>query len=118
MADEHLSDATIEQFVAGELSEAEEEAALFHMADCDECMARADALWQTQPTAVALDHAIQLDEDKARQMESKLVRRINRSNLGNSVVQFGIGGFSNVMLAMIRPFLSQNKSRRKGEDHD
>lgn len=118
MPDKHLDETQIARFVSGELNDAEMEAVLEHVVECDACMERADAAWQKQPVGAALRSAGHMDADKALQMEQKLLRRINRSNLGGAMVGFGVGGFSSVLLALVRPFLTRRNPPHKGTDHD
>lgn len=118
MPDIHPDKVQIALFVSGRLDEAASDAVLQHIVECDACMELAEAAWQNQPVGTALQNVGRLDAEKARQMESRLLRRIHRSDLGGAVIGFGIGGFSNVLLALVRPFLTPSNSSRKGAEHD
>lgn len=104
-ADQHPDLPTLLQFVNGTLDGATTNQVMQHMAECDACLETVDRLWAEKPSALAVSADLDLDRQTARKIERKLLKRINRSNLGGSVVNFGIGGFANVLLAVIRPFL-------------
>jgi|GEM_PF-6398134 len=118
-AGQHPDLPTLRKFVNGSLDSATTNQVMQHMAECDACLETVDRLWTEKPVAAAVSPVINLDKHTARTIERKLLKRINRSNLGGTVVNFGIGGFANVLLAVIRPFLgSVQHNHTTGENDD
>jgi anti-sigma factor RsiW len=118
-AGQHPDLPALRQFVNGTLDSATTIEVMQHMAECDACLEIVDRLWAEKPSALAVSADLDLDKQTARKIERKLLKRINRSNLGGSIVNFGIGGFANVLLAVIRPFLgSVQHNHTTGNNND
>ncbi len=121
MTHHHLDQSTLDKLTNGGLSDQEIDAILIDAADCDECMEKIDQMWQTTNIGLMMSRVSEPNAEQAQQMEDLLLRRIHRSNFGQSIVSFGLGGFSNVLMAFLRPFLSQNAppTHRRGDTpHD
>lgn len=104
MTTDHLSEATIRQFVAGKLSAEAANAAMAHLSECEACLAGVDAQWTAQPAAA---DAPDLSDQVAARMERQLIKRIRRSNLAGTILSMGTIGFSQVAMALVRPLMAR-----------
>lgn len=113
----HIDVQTLRRFVAGSLDNEATNRVMAHLAECDACLEMVDQLWTEKPTTT-VSKVADLDRRTARSIERRLLKRINRSNLGGTMVNFGIGGFANVLLAIIRPFLAKTQTNSTLGEHD
>ena len=116
----HINDKTLERYVAGQLSPSAAEVILSHLETCDHCIERVEELWAVADIGAAVPKASEkLDTEKTAEMEDLLVNRIHRSNLGGKLVEVGLSGFLDVMLALLRPLFGvPPKKRVRGEGYD
>ena len=116
----HIDEKTLERYVAGQLSAAAADVVLSHLEACDACLERVEALWATTDIGAAVAEADEEpDHSQKDRMEHLLVNRIHRSNLGGKLVEVGLGGFLDVVMALLRPlFGAPPKKRVRGEGYD
>lgn len=84
-----------------------------HLESCDECLALLDDIW-----GIRLTKAVDLEEpampdSTARAIENRLLNQIHRSDLGGQAIQLGTRGFFQVLLAIIKPFLSFTSAHKQ-----
>ena len=117
-----LTDELLQQFVAGELDEAQNEAVLTRLAEDEASLEKVDALWQAQSPGTAVFTIPPLEPERAQRLRQRLVRQIHRSNLGATVFKMGTQGFGSVAVSLLRPLLNtptrEQRHRRRGSSHD
>lgn len=117
-----LSDELLQQFVAGELDEAQTEEILSRLADDEASLEKVDALWQEQSLATAVFTIPPLETARAQRLRQRLVRQIHRSNLSANVIKMGTQGFGSVAMSLLRPLLSsphrEQRHRRRSRRND
>ena len=120
MTNTHIDEKTLERYVAGQLSPAAAEVVLSHLEACDACIDRVELLWaQADMGAATPDAAEEPSQEAAVQMERLLTNRIHRSNLGGKLVEVGLSGFLDVVVALLRPLFGvPTKKRVRGEGYD
>jgi anti-sigma factor RsiW len=74
----------LEAFLAGQLSEEENEIILSHLAECDHCLTEVDRLWEGQLRDGSRDQIPELEADIAERVERSVIRRINRTDSAGS----------------------------------
>ena len=99
----HPAPAALESLVAGRLKEAEEEAVILHLSECEPCLAIAEGLWRQQLDAEIPD----LDQEAAGRMEEGLRRRIHRSELGKQAVRLSTQGLVLAWSALLQPLFGR-----------
>ncbi|MEM7119459.1 MAG: zf-HC2 domain-containing protein [Chloroflexota bacterium] len=116
----HIDERTLERYVAGQLSAAAADVVLSHLEACDDCLERVEALWATTDIGAAVAEATEEpNRSQKDKMEHLIVNRIHRSNLGGKLVEVGLGGFLDVVMALLRPlFGAPPKKRVRGEGYD
>ncbi len=107
----HLNLENMRAFVSGKLDEAENEAIITHLGECDTCLGKMDQLWTTQPNGNIIRFPSMMDE-QVQKLEENFLRRMQRANLGNRVIHFGTTGFLQVVLALLAPWFA---TRHKNE---
>lgn len=106
-------------FLAGELSESENEKIIEQLLEDEKALRVVDRLWQNRFAGAASTPI--LSDDATKDGESKLFRRLRRSQLTNQFVNFGANGLVNVVLAFIKPIFdrpragSNNKRENNGK---
>ena len=117
-----LSDELLQQFVAGELDEAQTEAVLARLAEDEASLEKVDALWQEESLATAVFTIPPLEPERARRLRQRLVRQIHRSNLSANVIRMGTQGFGSVAMSLLRPLLDapnrEQRHRRRSRNND
>lgn len=115
----HIDEQTLKRHVAGQLSQAATDVVLTHLGQCDNCLERAEQLWQQAPLGPARPTEAEETAVSPKQREHRLINQINRSNLGGKLVEIGFSGFFDVVLALLRPFSgSPAKKKARGEGYD
>lgn len=102
----------LKKFVDGQLDATETEKVLNLLANSDEALEHVDRLWDAQYTQLS---AKNITPQTAKKIEGRLMRQINRSNLGAAVAKMGIQGFAEVLLALVRPFIPKSHSTKEKE---
>lgn len=92
-------------FVSGQLTEAETEAVINHLAECDDCLETVDLLWNSQSAEVGPRSISSLDAITVQRLEQQLLRRIHRSNLAGRAVWLGTSGLVETYLTMLPPLV-------------
>ena len=114
----HITKKTLDDFVAGSLSEADTEVVMSYLSENEEALAYVDDLWQREfvlTTAVAPS----LDVQTANRIERQLIRRIHQSNLVGMIIRLGIVGFGKVVNAILKPIAYNLLNlQREGNPHD
>lgn len=117
-----LSDALLQQFVAGELDEAQTEEFLSRLAEDEASLEKVDALWQEQSLATAVFTIPPLEPARAQRLRHRLLRQIHRSDLSANVIKMGTQGFGTVALSLLRPLLNtphrEQRHRRRSRSND
>jgi len=106
----HLNDETVTWLVDGRLNQSEQEQAMAHLAECDACVGKADALWAARPLAAAVRQTEELDPAVARRVERKVVKRIHRADLTGEILRLLVQGFAGVAVALVRPLMGHKTS--------
>ncbi len=102
----HLNDETVTRLVDGRLNKREQEQVMAHLAECDACVEKVDALWAARPLAAAVSQTEELDPAIARRVERKVVKRIHRSDLTAEILRLLVQGFAGVAVALARPLMA------------
>ncbi len=105
-----INQEQLKRFVNGQLDAAKTEEVLNLLATSDEALDIVDRLWNEQPVQL---NAKDIDPQTAKKIEKRLMRQINRSNLGGTVVKMSIQGFAEVLLALVRPFVPKTHLTNK-----
>lgn len=117
-----LSDELLQQFVSGELDDAQAEEILSRLAEDEASLEKVDALWQAQTAAAAVYTIPPLEPERAQRLRRRLVRQIHRSNLSANVIRMGTQGFGSVAVNLLRPLLDiprrDQRQRRRARSND
>ncbi|MBK8903397.1 MAG: hypothetical protein IPM53_19600 [Anaerolineaceae bacterium] len=117
-----LSDELLQQFVAGELDDAQTEAILTRLAEDEASLEKVDALWQEQSLVTAAFTIPPLEPERAQRLRHRLVRQIHRANLSVNIIKMGTCGFGRVAVSLLRPLLApqnhKHRQRRRNRNHD
>ena len=100
----YITNKTLDDFVAGKLSEADTEAVMAYLSENEEALAYVDDLWQRE-LVLATAVAPSLDVQTANRIERQLIRRIHQSNLVGMITRLGIVGFGEVVKAILIPII-------------
>ncbi|MCB0154733.1 MAG: zf-HC2 domain-containing protein [Anaerolineae bacterium] len=92
-------------FVSGQLTEAETEAVINHLVECDDCLEAVDLLWNSQSAEAGPGSISSLDAATVQRLEQQLLRRIHRSNLAGRAVWLGTSGLMETYLTMLPPLV-------------
>lgn len=117
-----LSKELLRRFVAGELTEAENETVMAQLAEDEDSLELVDALWEEQPSQTAVVELPDLEPERAQRVRRRLIHQIHRSDLAKNIVKMGTTGFGGVAMSLLRPLLDtpkrerRNRRRPKGND--
>lgn len=102
----------LEEFVAGELNEKENNMVTQHVAECEACLTYLDELWANLDLNWAETDIPELEPQTVYQLEQRLFRQIHRSSLGANTIWLGTKGIFEVFCAILKPFfqLKEKKS--------
>ena len=90
----------LDDFVAGNLDEAETNHIIEHIGQCDHCLQRVDTLWAATSPSTS-DTVPDLDTTTARRLESRLFRQLHVSELAGRSVWLGTSGLLDTYLTML-----------------
>jgi hypothetical protein len=97
------------EFIAGKLSPSERDTVLAHITNCDVCWAQVEHAWQATDLAGKLS-GVPTQSPNFQRLQLRLAHKINRNDLGVSVVRFFSSGFAQVFLTFLKPFFAHSKS--------
>lgn len=100
-------------FVSGRLNESDTQTVLDHLAECDHCLTAVDTLWPNLDEQLGPALGPPLPDERAAMLESRLVERMQRTNLGARILWFSTQGFVRVALAFLEPFLGKSQASRR-----
>lgn len=108
----------IEEYVTGQLDEAESEAMLTHLATCDTCIDVVDRLWADAGIASRRGEIQDPDYRTVRSIHSGLLHRIHIQDLGYQLIKLSIVRPVQVLAACLRIFTAGRKTGMKEESSD
>ncbi len=97
---------SFDAFIEGRLSEAEESRLIEHLSKCEECSQKVERMWSEEFDQLGGFDSPRMSEEAGERLRQGTMRRIRRSNLGGSIVQFTFKGLFGVVITLLRPFLS------------
>lgn len=105
----------VQKMMTGQLNEQETEQLLELIEQSDENLETADAVWAEH--LATLNNAPALKSQDTQRLAQLLARRIHRSDLSGQIVKIGTQGFTQVALALLRPFFG-GTPWQKGQQED
>jgi hypothetical protein len=103
---EHPASHTLADLAAGRLADAEEQAVIAHLVECEPCLAAVDRLWDELLATSGLA-VPDLKPEAAERVERDLWRRIHRSDLAGETIRLGTHALLLVLLALLGPFFGK-----------
>lgn len=105
LCDEH----NLRAFAEGQLPEDESQKIMELFLADDDCLQAMDHIWANQKD---MEMKIPpMDPEIAKRLESQILTRIRRSNMGGNAVRLGTEGLMKALLALIQPFIGPSRNR-------
>ncbi|MCP5097547.1 MAG: hypothetical protein GY943_18530 [Chloroflexi bacterium] len=105
----------LQQFISGELSEAEADEVVEMLTSNEQKMDMLDQLWDAQPEEPSGGTRPDLDKETAKRLEYSLVQQIHRSKITGAVLKMGTRGFASVAMGLLRPFARRRPSQARNK---
>lgn len=105
----HPDQATLNLLLDGRLTPGPQEALLSHLASCDSCLARAEALWGGVGAFADTVEVPALGRRSTERIELQLLRRVRTADLGSQIAWLATGGFVSVVVVLLRPLAAANR---------
>ncbi len=103
----------LDDFVAGQLTEAETQDILEHLAECNTCLAEADRLWEAQDRIGMRQASPELDDFRRERLEARVLGRIRLAQLGYQFVRLGTESLAGALWTLLRPVLQIGSTKEK-----